>query len=512
MAKIELTKPILGNYRLPIILFHSVSATKDIAGVDPYWAHHFDVFVANMKKEGFATITAKEAYDFHINSKPAGEKAVLLTFDDGFADSLIWAAPILQKYGYIGSIFVGTASIGIGNTISAGQLRTLRDTYGWDIQSHGHVSHCGIQISADDTPPYDGTFYNNLKWLPSEGRVETMEERHERIKSDLQQSMNILSEYNDFYLFAFPDGTYGATDEIKADTDAVLDELGMTGIIVSPPWTEQTVNIMGSGTKKHRMCRIGMAGERMASPPSSSPSPYRGDFYTDAFKTGYFEINVRVAGANYYGKHAIYDSERDRYIIGDAYGKIMIVDKNFRVISGPSTVQRPVGSSAPEPASSIYPTIFPNGDIWVASFTGLMLYKLDPNNIFSNALDEISASVGTLFLVNDGSYLYTGNDNGTIKRINPITKVVADYCTLPNPMWGKYEQAILKDGVMYIGDYKSQAILAYDLINKQIKTSIGDNGYIHWPANSKLFPWHFLDNNNLICWDEINWGHTVVSF
>ncbi len=112
MVKIELTKSILGGYRLPILMFHAVNITMETGGLAPYRLHHFEALIANMKREGYATITAKEAHDFFISGKPVGEKIVLITLDDGYADNLIYAAPVLQKYGYTASVLVETAKIG----------------------------------------------------------------------------------------------------------------------------------------------------------------------------------------------------------------------------------------------------------------------------------------------------------------------------------------------------------------------------------------------------------------
>ncbi len=509
MAKLELVKPILGAYRLPILMFHAVNITMESGGLAPYRLHHFESLIANMKREGYVTITAKEAYDFFISGKPVGEKIILITLDDGYADSLIYAAPVLQKYGYTASVLVETAKIGGALRLTSAQIQTLRNTYGWDIQTHGHLGHQNIQISESDPPPGSGGFYRDLKWLPSEGRVETMVERHARVKSDLQQSINILSAYGLIHLFAFPEGANGTNTEIKADNDLVLDELNLAGIMVYVTG-EQMVNLQN--TTKHRYGRIGVEGETSANPPWNSPSPVKGATYTDIFRPGIMEINVKVSGSNYYGRFPAYDHVRDRFVIGDAYGKIMEVGKDWKVVSGPTTVQRPIGSSAPVPVSLVSPTVFPNGDIWVASITGTMLYKLNKDNIFDNALDEINLGWFPYSLTNDGTYLYATLDYGWVRKVDPITKVVTHYCELPNCAWSKYIQTILKDGILYVGDNQNQAILAYDLINKQIKTSVGDNGYIHWPAGTRLFPWHVVDDNNLICWDELNWGHTALSF
>ncbi len=73
---------------------------------------------------------------------------VSFTFDDGLASAITQAAPTLQKYGLTGINYVVTSCVGMTKTpntchadtnksyMTWDQLKTLQNTYGWEIGSH----------------------------------------------------------------------------------------------------------------------------------------------------------------------------------------------------------------------------------------------------------------------------------------------------------------------------------------------------------------------------------------
>ena len=57
-------------------------------------------------KENFNVVTMEEVIDAYSNKKAFPEKALLLTFDDGYIDNYTIALPLLKKYGFQGSFFI----------------------------------------------------------------------------------------------------------------------------------------------------------------------------------------------------------------------------------------------------------------------------------------------------------------------------------------------------------------------------------------------------------------------
>ncbi len=101
---------------IPILMYHSISQGGE-AGRNSYFRTRTDprVFskhVAFLAANGYRTIGLGEAVRQNEATTPNAEKAVVLTFDDGFEDFYTEAFPILSTFGYTATVFLPTAYIG----------------------------------------------------------------------------------------------------------------------------------------------------------------------------------------------------------------------------------------------------------------------------------------------------------------------------------------------------------------------------------------------------------------
>lgn len=93
---------------VPVLMYHTVG----IPGRRWQWPHltcPYGIFEEQMrwlKRAGFVTVGLDDLYDYVFNGKLLPEKSVILTFDDGYADNWIFAAPIMKKYGFKGTVFI----------------------------------------------------------------------------------------------------------------------------------------------------------------------------------------------------------------------------------------------------------------------------------------------------------------------------------------------------------------------------------------------------------------------
>jgi len=93
---------------VPVLMYHHVSPhKKDMVTITP------EVFEKQMEylyKSGYKTLTIDELLSCINGSFIPEQKAVVLTFDDGWIDNHIYALPIIEKYKIHVAIFIITGS------------------------------------------------------------------------------------------------------------------------------------------------------------------------------------------------------------------------------------------------------------------------------------------------------------------------------------------------------------------------------------------------------------------
>lgn len=124
---------------IPIIAYHKIVDNDPSLYAIP--TTEFDKHLKYLTDNGYKAVSLVEMRDL-LEEKRLGkptklgtEKYVVLTFDDGYANNLEYATPILHKYGYKATIFMITGFVNNEDFLTAGQLKTMR-IMGWEIGSH----------------------------------------------------------------------------------------------------------------------------------------------------------------------------------------------------------------------------------------------------------------------------------------------------------------------------------------------------------------------------------------
>ncbi|MCX6984262.1 MAG: polysaccharide deacetylase family protein [Lentisphaerae bacterium] len=141
-------------------------------------AEVFEKQIASLAKSGHRFIGTSDLEVFLKVKLPHAEKCTMLTFDDGWADNLIWATPILKKYsakavlalntGFINKNFceirnsgnykiinskeaLGAAAYGrdYSSFLTWNEVQEMKKSGVWEIQAHGN-SHYGCYDNFDD--------------------------------------------------------------------------------------------------------------------------------------------------------------------------------------------------------------------------------------------------------------------------------------------------------------------------------------------------------------------------
>jgi peptidoglycan/xylan/chitin deacetylase (PgdA/CDA1 family)/glycosyltransferase involved in cell wall biosynthesis len=102
--------------RLPILMYHGIGPMRD--GTDPFLTISPQMFESQLQwlsRNGFSTISLADWVEHQRSGKALPDKPILLTFDDGYSDTAEFGFPLLQKYGFTGTLFLVTDYIGKTN-------------------------------------------------------------------------------------------------------------------------------------------------------------------------------------------------------------------------------------------------------------------------------------------------------------------------------------------------------------------------------------------------------------
>ncbi len=89
--------------RVPILTYHSLDESGSVTSVRPV---HFAEHMRSLARRGFHAIPLAQLTDHWRTGAALPPKPVVLTFDDGFANLLPHAAPILAELGFRATLFV----------------------------------------------------------------------------------------------------------------------------------------------------------------------------------------------------------------------------------------------------------------------------------------------------------------------------------------------------------------------------------------------------------------------
>ncbi len=120
----------------------------------------FEQQLAHLQTHGYTALSLAQAIDDLYGDQQAPPRSVLLTFDDGYADTVYVALPRLQAYGMRATLFIITGYIGQSNRwntracydaqhMSWDEVRRWHEN-GGDLGGHSHLHHCMTRLSLEE--------------------------------------------------------------------------------------------------------------------------------------------------------------------------------------------------------------------------------------------------------------------------------------------------------------------------------------------------------------------------
>jgi peptidoglycan/xylan/chitin deacetylase (PgdA/CDA1 family) len=130
---------------VPILLYHSIS---DENSEDNRYA----VSVADFKDQmerlrywGYSPVTIKQLVDHLNKGYSLPRRPVVISFDDGYLDVYQNAFPIMEHYGFTGTVYIVANRLESDGFLQVEQLKELLD-HGWDVGSHS-MTHTELTLN-----------------------------------------------------------------------------------------------------------------------------------------------------------------------------------------------------------------------------------------------------------------------------------------------------------------------------------------------------------------------------
>lgn len=133
---------------IPILAYHSLDKSGSVISLSP------EIFRCQMEflhSRGYRVYTVSEYIKLIKEGGAIARPAVVLTFDDGFANFMIEAVPVLRECGYRGTVYIPTDFIGqqsdftslVDLPLLSGQEISNLAEEGFEIGSHS-MSHSNL--------------------------------------------------------------------------------------------------------------------------------------------------------------------------------------------------------------------------------------------------------------------------------------------------------------------------------------------------------------------------------
>nr|WP_323017124.1 polysaccharide deacetylase family protein [Castellaniella sp.] len=95
---------------VPVLMYHHVRPGGGMIATTP---EHFEDQLRWFARRGYRSLSTAE-FLHHLQQGGAPRRSMLITFDDGYLDNWVYAAPLLRRYGMQATVFIVTGWVGQG--------------------------------------------------------------------------------------------------------------------------------------------------------------------------------------------------------------------------------------------------------------------------------------------------------------------------------------------------------------------------------------------------------------
>ena len=204
--------------RVMALAYHGIGSASDGEGGFVVSPARFGEHLAALKAAGMHAVTARQVAAAFEGGRPLPPKAVMLSFDDGRTDAMMFADPLLKQAGMAATMFVITGAAEDPGIYYASweKLEGYAESGRWDLQSHTAALH----------REHGAAGGGELPALTSLSPGESLTRFRARVRADLTEASGAIASRTGRrpVAFAYPFGAYGAERTNDPRIQAVLRE------------------------------------------------------------------------------------------------------------------------------------------------------------------------------------------------------------------------------------------------------------------------------------------------
>ena len=91
---------------LPIVMYHHIAESDALLGKYVISPAELENDLAYLRSAGYESVSVQQLLDWSEGKCALPEKPCMITFDDGYESTGVYAAPLLEKYGFTGVVAV----------------------------------------------------------------------------------------------------------------------------------------------------------------------------------------------------------------------------------------------------------------------------------------------------------------------------------------------------------------------------------------------------------------------
>lgn len=250
-----------------ILSYHEIADNSET--LDPTYTvspSNFDQQIHWLIKNGYHFIGIDDILQYRNNQKPLPDKAVLITFDDGYQSVYANAYPILKKYkiptviALVGSWmnakgqvdFDGRRMIARDKFLSQEEIKEMVGSGLVEIASHSYFLHKGVQGNPQGNMEPSAT---TRQWLSDKQGYEDEAYYQQRVYDDLRENALFLKRYTGQKprVMVWPYGRYN--EEVRRIAQRLGMSIGLTlddgsNTQLTPLWGLRRILVDGKMTLK----------------------------------------------------------------------------------------------------------------------------------------------------------------------------------------------------------------------------------------------------------------------